>query len=214
MFSWRRRLPPSSKLAFLGATLCAGASAWMIVAQLPGGRADQGAPPVRVVAAARDIAPGTTLEDEDLTTAPVPADLVLPGAVTDVAQVRGRVSVTAFLAGEPVTLPRLAAGAGPASTSVPPGSVGVTLTPDTAPAGLGPGDHVDVLATYTTARPYTATVAEDVAVLKVDQGAAAFGEGSGSAVTLVLDPFSAREVVRADVTAHVSLLVRGYVPAP
>ena len=31
-------------------------------------------------------------------------------------------------------------------------------------------------------------------------------------MTLVLDPFVAREVVRADVTAHVSLVVRGFVP--
>jgi Flp pilus assembly protein CpaB len=211
MFSFRRRLPPSSKLLFLVALACAGSAAWIAVGQLPGGRADQGAPPITVVAAARDIAAGTTVGAGDLTTMTVAADLVPAGVIHDADEAVGRVALTPFVTGEPVAASRLAAAAGPAAKRVPPGLVGVTLVPDAAPAALGAGDRVDVLATYTSARPYTTAVAEDALVLAVIQGSGTFGEGGAATVTLMLDPYVAREVVRADVTAHVSLAVRGYV---
>ncbi|MEX0983516.1 MAG: Flp pilus assembly protein CpaB [Actinomycetota bacterium] len=212
MFSWRRKVPPSSKLAFVGAVVCAGAAAWLVTGQLAPGPASD--PLVRVVAATRDLAAGTRLQPGDVTTRPVEAGLVPPGALTGEAEAVGRSTVTPFLQGEVVAGTRLAAAAGPSSIQVPPGLVGVMVSPDSAPAGLGEGDRVDILATYATARPYTTAVAEDVAILRVAASGAAFGEGSGPAVTLVLDPYVAREVIRADVTAHISLVVRGYAPVP
>lgn len=213
MFPWRRKVPPSSKLAFVGAVVCAGAAAWLVTGQMAGaGRASD--PLVTVVAATRDLAAGTPLQPTDVTTRAVEAGSVPPGALTDVAEAVGRTAVTPFLQDELVAVTRLAAAAGPSSIQVPPGLVGVTVSPDAAPAGLGEGDRVDVLATHATARPYTTAVAEDVAIVRVAASGTAFGEGSGPAVTLVLDPYIAREVVRADVTAHISLVVRGYEPVP
>jgi Flp pilus assembly protein CpaB len=214
MVSFRRKLPPATRLAFLGAVLCAGSAAWLVVAQMQAAQgAGQGAG-VSVVVAARDLEPGATIATGDVEVAPLDAAAVPPAAITDPTEPIGRLTLTPFAQGEVLTTTRLALAAGPASRSVPPGSVGVTLTPDASPAGLGGGDRVDVLATYATARPYTSAVAEDVVVLSVAEGGAAFGQGSGPVVTLLLDPYVAREVVRADVTAHVSLVVRGYEPVP
>ena len=89
--------------------------------------------------------------------------------------------------------------------------------PDTAffqgPPGITAGDRVDVYATYATARPYTAVVADDVAVLGVDRSASDLGGGGGvGALTVAVDAFTAQELARADATAVLAVAVRGYVP--
>jgi Flp pilus assembly protein CpaB len=208
----RRRLPPASKALFAAAAACAGAAAWLVVAGLQG-PADAAVPPLRVVTAVHDLEAGAKISPDDVTVAPVAATVSPPGALTDVDGAVGVVAVTPFLEGEVVTRTRLASSAGPASRAVPPGLVGISLTPDAAPQGLGPGDRVDVLATFTTARPYTTAVAEDALVLRVAGAGGAFGGDAAPALTLVVDPVVARSVASADVTAHVSVVVRGYVPA-
>ena len=214
MFSWRRRIPPSSKAAFLAAIACAGVAFWLVAAQLREARTAKNEHTVAVVEATRDLAAGTTIELDDVAVHQIADALVPAGALTSTDDAVGSLTITPFLEGEVLASTRLASAAGPASLSIPSGFVGLTLTPDAAPEGLGGGDHVDVLATYATARPYTTAVAEDVPVLNVTAAGSSFGDGAGPAVTLLLDPVVARDVVRADVTATVSLVVRGFTPVP
>ncbi|MGZ4149476.1 MAG: Flp pilus assembly protein CpaB, partial [Actinomycetota bacterium] len=154
-----------------------------------------------------------TLAAEDVTTGTVP-DPPPPGALTDVADAIGRVAVTPFLAGEPVVQTRLAEDGGALTASVPAGEVAVTLGIESVPDGLSAGDRVDVLATYTAARPYTSTVAEDLRVLKVQRAdGGSFGPGAAATtrVTFVTAPEVARALVGADATATLAIAVRGYV---
>jgi len=211
MFAWRRRLPPSSVVAFLAAGSCAVLAFVLVRAEIAAGRAD-GASAVKVVVAAHDLDPGIALSATDLAERSLGVAIAPPGAIERIADAVQRVTVTPFLEGEIVSRTRLASGSGPASVGVPPGSVAVTIVPDLAPPGIGPGDRVDVLATYTTARPYTATAAAGVVVLAVVLDDGAFGGGAG--LTLITDPFTAAELARADATARLTIAVLGYEPMP
>jgi Flp pilus assembly protein CpaB len=166
-----------------------------------------------VAAAARDLDAGVTLAAADLTTVDLPATLVPPGAYSDGAEVPVLTTLTPFAAGEVVTDTRLARPSGPLTASVAPGMVAFTLAADQGPPGIAAGDRVDVYATYATARPYTAVVADDVAVLGVDRAASGLGGGGGvGALTVAVDPFTAQELARADATAVLAVAVRGFVP--
>ncbi len=189
-------------------------------------RAASAGPPqertVTVVVAARDVGAGATLTADDVATGSVPGPPP-PGALTDAAEAVGHVAVTPFLTGETVVTTRLAEDGGALTASVPDGEVAVTLGIESAPDGLSAGDRVDVLATYTAARPYTSTVAEDLRVLRVQRAeGGSFGADGGAAtrVTFVTAPEVARALVGADATATLALAVRGYVslatpsPAP
>lgn len=209
MFAWRRRLPTSSVLAFLIAGACA-AGAFILVAG-SARRADAGGTTIAVVTAARDLTPGATIADDDLAVRSLPAAAVPASAVLEPSLAVGRITVTPFGAGEPVTTTRLALTGGPLTAAVPPGAVALPLQPDQAPAGIRAGDHVDVYATFLTARPYTATVGEDLAVLSAQ---AATTGGGAPTLVLVTDPVTASGLAKADATATVAVAVRGFVPLP
>lgn len=209
MFAWRRRLPPSSVVTFLVAGVCAALAFVLVRAEIAGGRAEA-APTVTVIVAARDLEAGVVLTATDLAERSLDAAFAPPGAIVRIEDAVQRVTVTPFLEGEVLSRTRLASGAGPASIGVPPGSVAVMIIPDLTPPGIGPGDRVDVLATYTTARPYTATAAAGAIVLAVGRDGGAFGDGAG--LTLLTDPFTAAELARADATAHLTVAVLGYEP--
>jgi Flp pilus assembly protein CpaB len=209
MFAWRRKLPASSVVAFLLAGACA-VGAFVLVAGSARG-ADAGGTTVTVVAAARDLAPGVTLVEDDLTLLALPAATVPGSALRDPAEAVGRLAVTPFGAGEPVTTTRLALPGGPLTATVPPGQVAVPLQPDQAPTGVGGGDRVDVYATFLTARPYTATVGEDLAVLSARAPATG---GAAPSLVLLTDPVTASSLAEADAVATVTVAVRGFVPLP
>jgi Flp pilus assembly protein CpaB len=200
-------------VAFTVAGMCA-LGAFVVVRGLAERAASAGTPQVgavTLVVTARDVAAGATLTADDVTTGEVvgPAP---PGALTDVAAAVGRVAVTPFLAGEAITATRLAEGGGKLTVSVPAGEVAVTLGVESVPDGLSAGDRVDVLATYTAARPYTSTVAEDLRVLTVrsaDGGSFGAGSAAVTRITFVTTPDIARALVGADATATLALAVRG-----
>ena len=211
MFPWRRKLPMSSVVAFLVAGVCAAGAFVLVAGQAR--RVHGAGPTVAVVIAARDLAPGVAVGPDDVALRDLPADVLPAVVMRDPTEVIGRITVTPFGAGEPVTTARLALAGGPLTASVPPGSVAVPIQPDQVPAGVAAGDRVDVYATYLTARPYTATVGEDLVVLAADTG----DTGTGTAPTglvLLADTFTAAELTRADATATVAVAVRGFVPLP
>jgi Flp pilus assembly protein CpaB len=205
MFSWRRKLPVSSVVAFLVAGACAAAAFASVASERGGQTSALGSAPV--VTAVRDLPAGTVLTTADLAVTDVVA--APPGAVADPALVAGHTTVTPFTAGEAVVPTRLAAGGGPLTVAVPPGLVAITVAPDTSPRGIVAGDRVDVVATYLTARPYASTVGDDLAVLAVGGGDDPAGEGT---LTLIADPITAQDLARADATAALAVAVRGYEP--
>ncbi|MGN0063235.1 MAG: Flp pilus assembly protein CpaB [Nocardioides sp.] len=169
-----------------------------LVAVLCGARAVTPAPPpsVAVAVAVRDLAAGTTVGPDDLTTVRLPADAVPDGLA---ASPTGRVLAAPMRRGEPLTDVRLV------SAQLTVGQPGATALPVRLPdAGmadlLAPGDVVDLLATDPRtgeARP----VAHDVRVLAIPRdvsGASAGGSGAGSGVgsgAMVVLEVSASEAV-------------------
>lgn len=161
-------------------------------------------PVVRVVAAARDLAPGAPLTSQDLTTVALPESLAPDGSVLDVEAAVGRALTSAVRRGEPLTDVRLL-GSGLLQTA------GLVAAPvrlaDTATVSLlHAGDRVDVLAAATSsdAPPASAvTVARGVLVLAVPGGEDA--NGDGGLVVLAATPTTAARLAAAAVGARLSV---------
>jgi pilus assembly protein CpaB len=209
-FSLRRRTPTSSKVLWMLAATCAAISFALVRGEASRAAAAGDAPEIPVVVAAHDIDAGSSLGDGDLTVRSVPPAAELPATFATPDGAIGRVTVTSFLAGEPITSTRLAAVGGALASSLPPGAVAVTLGVDAAPDGLVAGDHVDVFATYAGARPYTTTVAEDVRVLAIAGGdGATFAVSErGTRITFTAAPEVARTLAGADASAVLAIALR------
>ncbi|HUR52082.1 MAG TPA: SAF domain-containing protein [Mycobacteriales bacterium] len=161
---------------------------------------------LRVVAAARDLAPGSPLTSEDLTTVSLPRALAPDGALVDASAALGRAVTGAVRRGEPLTDVRLL-GSGLLQSG------GLVAAPvrlaDTATVALlHAGDRVDVLAAPTasdTAVTSAVTVARAVQVLAVPGGTD--GDGDGGLVVLAATPATAARLAAAAVGARLSVTV-------
>jgi pilus assembly protein CpaB len=213
VFSLRRRLPRSSKVMLAVACL-AGAASYLLVHAYAARLEAGGGPTASTVVAVGEVTAGAILTEADVDLRQVPLVALPPATLTRLDDALGRLTVTPFVPGEPVTATRLAAEGGPLTAAVPPGQVGVTLGVDAAADGIVAGDLVDVLATYGGDRPYTATVAGSLRVLRatVDAGQA-FGAEGAARFTFATTPDVARALVRADATAVLAVVVRGYTPS-
>ncbi|QFU99352.1 hypothetical protein KDY119_02881 [Luteimicrobium xylanilyticum] len=134
---WRAR--------FAIAAVCLGLAAALVVGAL------RPAPPatVPVLVVAHDVAAGTPLDTHDVRVSRVPTALAPQTAYREPDDAAGRVASVALAAGTVVT-PGLVAAGGVAATA-PKGRVVVALSlgDDPAAALVGPGDHVDLLASTT-----------------------------------------------------------------
>lgn len=209
----RRRLPRAAVIWFVVAGGCA-ALAFVSVRDLAArAAAGEGVPTAPLVVVARDVDAGSLLGPDDLQVAEV-AEPVPPGSLTDPAEAAGALAVTPFVAGEVVTWTRVAQPGSALAARIPPGLLGVTIAVGALPEGLSAGDRVDVLATFTSARPYTTSVASDVTVLHVPaSGGTGFGAAAEGAEVLVLaSPEVARQLVQANATGVLAVAVRGFEP--
>jgi pilus assembly protein CpaB len=110
-----------------------------------------------VIVAKRDIPSGTDLDpliaDAEFTTLEVPQETLVPGAITDIAQLQGQVTAFPILAGEQISTARLkgpdeAAGG---TLGIPDDHQGIAfqVQPFQGVGGvLTQGDHVAVYATF------------------------------------------------------------------
>jgi Flp pilus assembly protein CpaB len=163
-------------------------------------------PVVRVVAAARDLAPGTPLTEDDLTVVALPRSLAPDGSVLDATTAVGRAVTSAVRRGEPLTDVRLL-GSGLLQTA------GLVAAPvrlaDTATVALlHAGDRVDVLAAPTSADSpagSAVTVAHGVLVLAVPGGEDTNAEGG--LVVLAATPTTAARLAAAAVGSRLSVTV-------
>jgi Flp pilus assembly protein CpaB len=141
-------------------------------------------PPVSVVIARTTIARGAIVRADALDVTRMPTSFAPPGALGRVAQAAGRVALAGLAPGEVVTDTRLArVREGPVASLTPVG-LRAFAVPCSLPRGaVAAGDHVDVLATYTSGQPHTEIAASDVEVLTVLGPPSAAGTGSSAGLS-------------------------------
>jgi Flp pilus assembly protein CpaB len=192
---------------------------------------------VDVVSAARDISPHTQITSALLTTKKVPLQYVEPGAFTvkipgqAMDRIIGKVTVSAISAGAQITAVNLndpsvdITGVAPL---LPPGKRGYLLrlgNLDVAELIL-PGNHIDILATFTVRQKdnstskATYTILQNILVIgvgrelrKADQDVTSKKEGAESLVlTLALEPNEAERLALAqsESQGEISVVVRGH----
>ncbi|MGH3798054.1 MAG: SAF domain-containing protein [Pseudonocardiaceae bacterium] len=177
-----------------------------VLALIPGTGSAAGIP---VVAAARDLTPGTVLGAGDVVQRELPADATPDGAARATAAVLGRTLAAPVRRGEPLTDVRLAGpdllravSADPAAVSVP-----VRLADPDVAALLHPGAVVDVvtLGERQDEPVVLASGARVLAVLAPHSGAAVT---EGRLVLVALDSTGATRVAAASLSHSLTVTVR------
>ena len=173
-------------------------------------------PPVSELVASHDLARGTRLTEDMLHRITVPAKFEPPGAMSNTKSAAGRVLLAGLAESEPLTLTRLApARAGPIAALVPVGFRAVSVPVELPAGSVHSGDHVDLLATFTSGRHHVETVASALEVLLVlsstDAGGGVADTGGSDLRTLVVlaTPSQAENLAYAKAFAAVSVLIDG-----
>ena len=178
--------------------------------------------PVQIVAAAKQIDPGTVIQAGDLMQIDWPVNFPLEASFNKPEDLVGRVAVIPIAAKEPIREPLLAtAGAVGLTTKIPEGmrAVAVETNDVTSVAGfLYPGAHVDVLVTF---RPegagrngqewMTSIVLQNVQVLSTGERLVPDPSGKPQKVrevTLLLSPDDSQRVVLASTQGTIRLVLR------
>ena len=168
---------------------------------------------VTVIVSKKDLTAGTKLDSllasGQFTTLQVPSDAVVPGAVTDLSQLRGRTVNSFILQGEQISTARLAGSTynTGGALGLPKGYEGVSiqLQAQAVPGQLlQPGDHITVFATFTGVSgggsgDVTVNLVPDAQVLRVtgQNGAANNGASNDILVTVALTPRDSMRMVFA-----------------
>jgi pilus assembly protein CpaB len=175
--------------------------------------------PVKIVAAARALEPGSPITADSLTQIDWPVNLPLEGSITQPGEVTGRIALYPIAEKEPIRGSMLAApGATVGLTAkIPDGMRAVAVeTNDVSNVSgfLFPGCHVDVLVTF---RPengrdsMTATVLQNTQVLSTGEKLQPDPSGKPESVrqvTLLLTPDQAERMVLAANQGTVQLALR------
>jgi pilus assembly protein CpaB len=124
----------------------------IILGTVVAGRSAVGSAKLTVVVAAQDIGRRSLIGPADLTTEPLPASAVPPGAIAAPSEAFGKVAQVAVLKGQPLTTNLFAdQGTGdPAYLPIPQGWQAVTIPASELQAVAGyvsPGDVIDIQAT-------------------------------------------------------------------
>jgi Flp pilus assembly protein CpaB len=181
-------------------------------------RADAGRVTVDVIVASQDVPAAQDLdpliEDGVFRTKAVGVEDLIPGAITDVYQLRGQRSAYPILAEEQIAAARLAGPlqAGGGILGIPDGlqAASISLESQRVVAGvLQQGDHVEVFGTFSNrgnGSQTTRVVIEDALVLAVvrPEGTTA-GTDSGATTTLAVTPEQAALLIFAQEQGHVWL---------
>ncbi|MGC8792020.1 MAG: Flp pilus assembly protein CpaB [Bryobacteraceae bacterium] len=202
------------------ALLAAAALTWFLWARTTAPRKEE---QVLVVAAARDLAPGTRIRKTDVKLIRLAQAAAPKGAVFDLKSALDRAVLYPVSANEILTAGKLASVAGPEGipAMIEPGmrAVAVPITEASGAAGLiQPRSRVDVLFTRTgsVAEASTVTILQDVEVLSIGR-ATAPGQGAGqvdpraprsTTATLLVTPEDARKLELAKNQGRISLALR------
>lgn len=161
---------------------------------------------VPMLVASRDLAPGTTLRDADLSVSRLSPSLRPRSALTDPSQATGRVLAGATTVGEPLTSARLV---GPANARLTTGDPSAAAVPfrlaDPAVAGLlTPGVRVDVV-TVAASSSGAVVLAANATVLTVRPAGKV---AEGHLVVLALPRDEATQVAAASLGQPVAVTLR------
>jgi pilus assembly protein CpaB len=171
---------------------------------------------IPVVVAREDIPSRTKVTSDMVTLMPYPKDLLTPGAVQDRKEVEGRVTLVRLKAKEQIrSSDLLAEGQTPSlSYDIPVGMRAIAIGASEISAvgnQVKPGDHVDVLATYSepnTHQDTTRTVLQNVLVLAVNQGETGSQGGAKTSMTLAVNPEEAELLMAADRASVMRVMLR------
>jgi len=215
-----RRWSRASRLYAAASLTCAALAGASVNAYLGRAAAASGlnGPAVPVVAAQSAIARGEMVRADVLGVSEVPKAFAPPGALSRISQAAGRVALAALAPGEVVTETRLGrVREGPVASLTPEG-LRAFAVPTLLPRGaVVAGDHVDVLATYTSGQPHTEVAAADVPVLTVlGPPTAASGDPTGlsadagaarSLLVLAVSPDEEEQLASATAFATLSIAI-------
>ena len=182
-------------------------------------RGPSGPPVTKIVAAAKNVAAGAALKQEDVTLVDWRQSVLPVGTFTKVEDVMGRALIYPLSEKEPVLLRDLAEpGSGISlSVKIPPGmrATAVRSNEIIGVAGfLFPGSHVDVLDTYTppgSNAPQTDTVLQNVEVISAGQKIQPDPQGKPetvSVVTLLLSPRDSEKLLLASSQGNIQFVLR------
>jgi pilus assembly protein CpaB len=187
---------------------------------------------VNVLTAANDISANTPITAEMLKYVSMPAESVVPRALSDSSLVVGKVSQEKIFMGEQILSTKLVAtGEGSAKTlayAIEPGKRAITISVNnTSGVGfmLAPGNNVDLLGYFATTGPTsnaaspnnTASVAvvlmENLKVLAVDnviakEGKTKSDQASYSSLTLQVTPEQALKLTMAQAEGEIKAVLR------
>lgn len=161
-----------------------------------------------VVVAVVDIKPRTTVTREMIELTRLPQDHIAPDVLSDIKLVEGQMTLGRIKAKEQVRKSDLVPkGQAPSlAYAIPPGKRAIAIAAGEVSAvgsTVKPGDHVDILATYTdpvAKQETTQMILQNVPVLAVNQGETdAQGQtGAKSSMTLAVSPEEAELLTAAD----------------
>ena len=182
-------------------------------------RGPSGPPVTKIVAAAKNVAAGAALKQDDVTLVDWPQSVLPVGTFTKVEDVMGRALIYPLSEKEPVLLRDLAEpGSGISlSVKIPPGmrATSVRSNEIVGVAGfLFPGSHVDVLDTYTppgSNAPQTDTVLQNVEVISAGQKIQPDPQGKPetvTVVTLLLSPRDSEKLLLASSQGNIQFVLR------
>jgi pilus assembly protein CpaB len=173
---------------------------------------------IPIVVARDDIPARTKITGDMVTLMPYPKDLLTPGAVQDRKEVEGRVTLVRLKAKEQIrSSDVLAEGQTPSlSYNIPDGMRAIAIAASEISAAgnaVKPGDHIDILATYSepnTHRETTRMVLQNVLVLAVNQAEenTPGPTGAKSSMTLAVKPEEAELLTAADRAGVLRVMLR------
>jgi len=173
---------------------------------------------IPIVVARQDIPARTKITGDMVTLMPYPKDLLTPGAVQDRKEVEGRITLARLKAKEQIrSSDLLAAGQTPSiSYDIPEGMRAIAIAASEISAvgtAVKPGDHVDILATYsepTTHQETTRLVLQNVLILAVNKGETNTQgtQGANSSMTLAVKPEDAELLMAADRAGVLRVMLR------
>lgn len=172
---------------------------------------------VAVVVAAKDVEQFAKLSEDMLTIRQYPKDLVPPGSVRTIAEVKNRETSVALVKGDLISTARLDGKKEPTSLNIPMGMRAFTINaPTLSPNGGGyvqPGSRVDVLLTVKERSTDKSggnktSLLQNLKVLAVDRVESSNGKGEVKdlrSVTLLIKPDQAIDLAQTNATFHLTL---------
>jgi Flp pilus assembly protein CpaB len=225
---------PRVSRAYLAAALILAVASALVVhgyAARAARAVEEAGPRVSVLVAVAPVTRGTAVSGRDLRASSMPRAFAPPRYLSSISRAAGRVALADIVPGQPVTDTLLArVRAGPVASLVPEGFRAFAVPTSLPPGSVASGDHVDVLATFSSGQPHTETVVEGVEVLLVlgsststrqpggtgglggaglDAGAA--GAGGGITLVILLSPDQEQRVAYARAFADLEVAIA---PAP